>query len=79
MPMPVLFSKKWISTALSSDYIRSKIPNLELNGRSNREHRAATDAAHLPSDIKMIFTADTLYDQQLSKLGFQLRDARENW
>ena len=63
-----------INRALNSDYIRSKIPNLELNvfGQTAIIEPVQIEL-HLPGDGKMIFTADTLLHDEIGKtkqIGF---------
>lgn len=63
-----------INRALDSDYIRSKIPNLELNvlGQTAIIEPLQMEL-HLPGDGKMIFTADTLLHDEIGKtkqIGF---------
>ena len=63
-----------INRALNSDYIRSKIPNLELNVEGQTAIIEPVQMKlHLPGDGKMIFTADTLLHDEIGKtkqIGF---------
>lgn len=63
-----------INRTLNSDYIRSKIPNLELNveGKTAIIELLQMEL-RLPGDGKMIFTADTLLHDEIGKtkqIGF---------
>ncbi len=63
-----------INRALNSDYIRSKIPNLELNvfGQTAIIEPVQMEL-HLPGDGKMIFTVDALLHDEIGKtkqIGF---------